>query len=83
VHCTSSHELLDQRFFFCYKRCHFVVFRTLFTNLKYSNRMYLAQNNGQEKIEEGKKLAKLQQVVNTDEFLMSFFFITEGNYDGC
>ena len=34
---------------------------------------YLTQNNGQEKIEEGKKLFKLQQVANTDEFLMSFF----------
>jgi hypothetical protein len=45
--------------------------------------MYLTQNNGQEKIEEGKKLFKLQQVANTDEFLMSFFFITEYNYDGC
>ena len=45
-----------------------------------SNRMYLTQNNGQEKIEEGKNSSNCS---NTDEFLMSFFFITEWNYDGC
>ena len=36
-----------------------------------SNRMYLTQNNGQERIEEGKNSSNCS---NTDEFLMSFFF---------